>query len=184
VTDVTNADLAADPRLSADEVEFLAGLERIRAALADGSMVFDPGVPPPTLRDGLEGYLNDLQQMALLPDLTVDLTSAVGEFDVIISECSAMPEVARVDIVSREEAHQRQAEYLVENPELSEIMDSEPSPRLEIWLEDYGEETERMAEMVFERLSLFPGVWGGALRGSTDWEGELEQLESWIAPAE
>ena len=127
--------------LTGAKAELWAEIQRVRQGVASGDLIF--GWPPSEATQGALPsdpmlMLDSLEQSLLRPDLTMYLSDSAGEATALRSEISAMPGVAKLEFVSKDEALQKLKEDYADNPEIFESLHDNPLPAsLEVWLADY-----------------------------------------------
>jgi len=127
--------------LTGAKAELWAEIQRIRQGVASGEVTLDR--PPSEATQGALPsdpmlMLDSLEQSLLRPDLTMYLSDSAGEATALRSEISAMPGVAKLEFVSKDEALQKLKEDYADNPEIFESLHDNPLPAsLEVWLADY-----------------------------------------------
>jgi hypothetical protein len=156
VTSVAPSPASTDPRLSADEADLLAEVERIRVGLRDGTLVFDYSAGPDSdLPSDPQDLLDMVEYAAYRPDITVYFKTepasqepSLSQMTALRDELAAMPEVAKATYVSKEEALAQVKEQYPDRPEMWESLPANPLPAyLEIWLRDYHQSSEIAVEL-------------------------------------
>lgn len=178
---------AAGPEKSAltgAKAELWTEIQRIREGVKSGELTFgwtaaeaaggDLPSDPMLMLDSLERSL-------LSPDVTAYLRDSAGEATALRTEISAMPGVAGLEFVSKDEALQKVKETFADNPEIFEGLQGNPLPAsLEIWLNDYS-----LATSLADELRSRPEVDEVQARAATmDYAQWVERLRSLTHPSD
>jgi len=127
--------------LTGAKAELWAEIQRTREGVKSGELIF-AWTASEAAREDLPSdpmlMLDSLEKSLLGPDITVYLRDSAGDATALRSEISAMPGVARLEFVSKDEALQKLKESFADHPEIISSLPGNPLPAsLEVWLTDY-----------------------------------------------
>ena len=139
-------------RAEVDESWGVSGPSVINPLDGDGAdLVDDPDYP--SASSEAEELLDEAEQPLYYSDVTVYLKTSVGDVSSLLAEVAAMPQVAKVDFVSLEQARAIMTNEFKDTPGLISGAQANASPTLEIWLKDASQ-----SESVASALRAHPEV--------------------------
>ena len=125
-------------RAGVDESWGVSGPSVINPLDGDGAdLVDDPDYPSPSSE--AETLLDEAERFLYFSDITADLKASVDDASGLLAELAAMPQVAKVDFVSLEQARAIMTNEFKDTPGLISGAQANASPTLEIWLKDVSQ---------------------------------------------
>jgi hypothetical protein len=111
------------PTPTGDKAALLAEIVRIRAGLKDGTLVADWSPNQRDFPSDFQVFLDGLEQAVYEPDVTVYLKYSAGAATALYAELAAMPEVALVVYVNREERIAELKEQYKDDPDMLALLE-------------------------------------------------------------